>query len=80
MINSKTFRLKCHIIIDGNEPGGITAIDGRIGTMVTCNEPEAQLCAKLQEGVAAGEHVRFLVSTYGAAECGIVRFLERLGK
>jgi hypothetical protein len=83
MINGKTFQLKSQIILDGDESDGIIVIDGHSGTMVSCNDSAAQLCAKLQEGAAAGELVRFLVSTYevseAAAERDVVRFLDRLG-
>jgi hypothetical protein len=83
MINSKTFQLKSQIILDGDESDGIIVIDGHSGTMVSCNDSAARLCAKLHEGVAASELVRFLVSTYevneAAAERDVMRFLDRLG-
>lgn len=83
MINGKTFHLKSQIILDGNESEGIIVIDGHSGTMVSCNDSAALLCAQLQEGAAAGGLVQTLVSTYdvteAAAEHDIVRFLDRLG-
>ncbi len=84
MIKGKSFRLKSQIIPDSNEPNGIIMIDGRSGTMVSCDQSAAQLCAKPRRGAAAGALARCLVWTYDvrelATERGVVRFPERHGK